>query len=377
MLYSTPFLDQRIREEKLRSYRTGSPFSLVLFNLFCLVSDNGRVRKKAIDWIVKLFDQETRETDIKGWWDRNTLAIILLDTVPQDVLLLVDKLVSKIQENDYALGRSNGKAPFEIFNFPNVQQPKREATDNGREEDSGGPENKSNQNSNKLNSLINVPHGNFSNGNNFKGLIKRCLDILLSVTGLIILSPLFLVCALLIKLDSPGPVLYRQTRVGKDAKRFTFLKFRSMSQNVNEEIHKNHVKNLINGRAGLSCDGRPAEKSYKLAEDNRVTQLGKFLRKTSIDELPQLINVLKGDMTLVGPRPHPVYEVEEYHLWQSHRLDIKPGITGLGQVYGRINTEYEDVYRLDIRYAKRPSLIMDLKILFKTIPVALSGRGAR
>jgi lipopolysaccharide/colanic/teichoic acid biosynthesis glycosyltransferase len=133
----------------------------------------------------------------------------------------------------------------------------------------------------------------------------------------------------------------------------------------------------MNGMAGLSNDGRSDESSYKLPKDDRVTRVGKFLRKTSIDELPQLINVLKGDMSLVGPRPHPVYEVEEYNLWHSHRLDVKSGITGLGQVYGRFNTGYEDVYRLDLRYLKRCSLILDLKILFKTIPVVLSRRGAR
>jgi lipopolysaccharide/colanic/teichoic acid biosynthesis glycosyltransferase len=133
----------------------------------------------------------------------------------------------------------------------------------------------------------------------------------------------------------------------------------------------------MNGMAGLSNDGRSDESSYKLPKDDRVTRVGKFLRKTSFDELPQLINVLKGDMTLVGPRPHPVYEVEEYNLWHNHRLDVKSGITGFGQVHGRFNTDYEDVYRLDIRYLKKRSLFADLEILLKTIPVVLLRRGAR
>ncbi|MFX0202197.1 MAG: sugar transferase, partial [Candidatus Hodarchaeota archaeon] len=145
---------------------------------------------------------------------------------------------------------------------------------------------------------------------------------------------------------------------------------------ADEAIHVNHVKNLMNGMAGLSSDGQFGESSYKLIGDERVTRFGRFLRKTSIDELPQLMNVLKGDMSLVGPRPHPVYEVEQYNLWHTHRLDITSGITGLGQVYGRLNTEYEDVYRFDLRYVKRPSLFLDLKILFKTIPAVLSRRGA-
>ena len=377
MLYSTPFLDQRIREEKLRSYRTGSPFSLVLFNLFFLVSDNGRGRKKAIDWIVKLFDQETRQTDIKGWWDKNTLAIILLDTVPQDVLLLVDKLVSKIQENDYALGRSNGKAPFEIFNFPNVQQPKREATDNGREEYSARPQDKSNQNGNKLNSLIKLPDGDFPNRNGIKGLIKRCLDILLSVMGLIILSPLFLLTALLIKLDSPGPVFFTQKRVGQGGRRFAFFKFRSMAIDADQAVHETYVTNLINGQHSKINHGTKAQPLYKMNEDPRVTALGHILRKTSLDELPQLFNILRGDMSLVGPRPPIAYEVEKYRLWHCGRVfEVKPGLTGLWQVSGRSQTSFDDMVRLDLKYVDHWSIWLDIKIILKTFRAVLSTAGA-
>jgi len=376
MLYSRPLLEQRIKEEKLRTYRKGSPFSLVLFNPFRLISNPCRSRKRAIDWIVKLLDQETRETDIKGWWDRSTLAIILPDTLPEDVLLLVDKLVSKIRENGYARTGSTEKAPFEIFNFPDIQPISGETRCNGREEDSERPENKSSKNYNKLDSLINLPEGSFSNGSNFKGLIKRCLDILFSVTGLIILSPLFLVCALMIKLDSPGPAIYKQTRVGKGGKCFTFFKFRTMYHNCDERIHENHIKNLVNHRAVLSCNGRFNESSYKLIEDDRITRVGNVLRKTSLDELPQLFNVLKGDMSLVGPRPHPVYEAALYNQWRRYRLDVKPGITGLAQVDGRYNREYEEVYRLDLQYSKNSSLLLDLKILLKTLLVVLSSRGA-
>jgi lipopolysaccharide/colanic/teichoic acid biosynthesis glycosyltransferase/GGDEF domain-containing protein len=381
MLYSRPFLEQRIKEEQFRTYRTGSPFSVVFLNPFRLFSDGYISRKKTIDLTVKLLDQETRETDIKGWWDRRTFAVLLLDTPGEKALLFIDKLVSKVQENSYGSVELIRKASFKIISFPNTGWPKSDGKDNkDKEEDLKGPKNYSNKDDHKINSLINVATSDFSTGNGVKKhqeYIKRCLDIVFSVAGLIILSPFLLVCALLIKLDSPGPVFYRQTRVSRGGKGFTFLKFRSMKQNVDEEIHVNHVKNLMNGMAGLSNDGRSDESSYKLPKDDRVTRVGKFLRKTSIDELPQLINVLKGDMSLVGPRPHPVYEVEEYNLWHSHRLDVKSGITGLGQVYGRFNTGYEDVYRLDLRYLKRCSLILDLKILFKTIPVVLSRRGAR
>lgn len=207
-------------------------------------------------------------------------------------------------------------------------------------------------------------------------IVKEILDIVGSTILLACLSPLFLICAILIKIDSPGPIFYKQTRIGKGGKPFTFLKFRSMHYRADEKIHEEHIKNLMNGKAGLSSTGNLSEKSYKLIKDKRVSRFGKFLRRTSIDELPQLINVLKGDMSLVGPRPHPPYEAELYNLWQSYRLNIKPGITGLGQIYGRFNKNYEDVYRLDVQYLKTASLLLDLKILFRTIFVVLSNRGA-
>jgi lipopolysaccharide/colanic/teichoic acid biosynthesis glycosyltransferase len=181
----------------------------------------------------------------------------------------------------------------------------------------------------------------------------------------------------LIKIDSPGPVFYRQKRMGKGGKTFSLLKFRSMHDAADEKVHMEHVKNLRIGKACLCKDGYSGESSYKLFNDRRISRLGKILRKTSIDELPQLINVLKGEMSLVGPRPHPIYEVGLYNLWERYRLYRKPGITGLGQVYGRYNKSYEDVYRLDLQYCKDASLLLDLKILIKTIGVVLSIRGAR
>ncbi len=379
MFYSRPLLEQRIREEQFRSYRTGSHCSVVLFNPFQLVSERYKSRKKAMNSLIKLLDQETRETDIKGWWDGNRVAVLLLDTSLENGSLFVDKLVSKIQENGLSRTGLIRKSSFEIFAFPNMHLINNASEDDKEGEHSNGPGNNLNQN------CLNVRSMELSNQGfpptdglrKYQKLMKRGLDIVLSVTGLIILSPLFALCALLIKLDSPGPVFYRQTRVGKGGRHFTFLKFRSMNHNVDEQTHKNHVKNLMNGVAGLSSDGRSSERSYKLLEDDRVTRVGKFLRKGSIDELPQLINVLKGDMSLVGPRPHPVYEAEQYDLWHSHRLDVTSGITGLGQVYGRFNTEYEDVYRMDLRYLKKRNLFLDLKILLKTFPAVLSRRGSR
>jgi len=379
MFYSRSLLEQRIKEEIFRTYRIGSPFSLVLFNPAKLMSASFKNKKKAIKKIIEFLDQETRETDIKGWWDKNKIAVLLLDTRPEDAALLVDKLLSRMQTYDRNLVKSVEEASFEILAFPNTRCLQPSVNDETEEKDSKISNQKSNQNFRKMDFSTIPPNDNSLIQCGFKKhqeLIKRCLDIIVSAAGLIILSPLFLLCAILIKLDSSGPVFYRQARVSKGGKCFTFLKFRSMQHNADEEIHKNHVKNLMDLIAGLSSDGPSGERSYKLTEDARVTRMGKFLRRTSIDELPQLINVLRGDMSLVGPRPHPIYEVEQYTYWHSHRLDVKPGITGLGQIYGRFNTEYADVYRLDLQYLKRPSLILDLHILLKTIPLVLSGRGA-
>jgi lipopolysaccharide/colanic/teichoic acid biosynthesis glycosyltransferase len=304
--------------------------------------------------------QEINEASIIGEWDKKTVGILLLDTSPESTFVLIDKLTSKIKAEGYKITESHGKEIFKVFTFQGAKQIKVS----------------NNENRNLPMNLRVRDLSTFHNLETHHELIKCILDILVSVILLIPLSPIFLLCAILIKIDSPGPIFYRQTRIGKGGKHFTFLKFRTMHENSDEKIHKDHVKQLMNGEAGLSSTGRPGEKSYKLTEDHRVSRLGRFLRKTSIDELPQLINVLKGDMTLVGPRPHPVYEVELYNLWHSYRLNIKPGVTGLGQVYGRFNTDYEDVYRLDLQYFKNASFILDLKILLKTIFIVFSGRGA-
>jgi exopolysaccharide biosynthesis polyprenyl glycosylphosphotransferase len=197
-------------------------------------------------------------------------------------------------------------------------------------------------------------------------VIKRIIDIVVSSLALILLSPLFLIVALAIKLTSPGPVLFKQERCGLNGRRFTFLKFRSMVQDAEQQkedlIHLNEMQGPV----------------FKITNDPRVTKVGKFLRKTSIDELPQLWNVLKGDMSLVGPRPPVPSEVEKYERWQRRRLSMRPGLTCFWQIRGRnqINS-FEEWMRLDLQYIDNWSLTLDWKILLKTIPVVLLGKGAR
>ncbi|NOZ27268.1 MAG: sugar transferase [Chloroflexi bacterium] len=204
-------------------------------------------------------------------------------------------------------------------------------------------------------------------------LTKRLLDIVLATALLVILSPLMLIIAIAIKLDSPGPVIYVQRRLGKNGRVFRFYKFRSMTADTDHTVaHREFVRTYINGNG--TGDHHHL---YKPASNGRcITRVGKILRRTSLDELPQLVNVLKGDMSLVGPRALPDYELEQYNDWHRRRLEVLPGITGLAQINGRSRLTFNEIVALDIQYIENRSLALDLWILLKTIPVVLSGKDA-
>jgi exopolysaccharide biosynthesis polyprenyl glycosylphosphotransferase len=205
--------------------------------------------------------------------------------------------------------------------------------------------------------------------------LKRALDVTTSGLLLAIISPLLLLIAALVKLKSPGPVFFRQQRVGEFGKPFMMLKFRTMHVNNDSAIHKEFVSQLIKGVVPTGGDSGNAQ--FKIVNDPRVTPIGRLLRKSSLDELPQLWNVLRGDMSLVGPRPPLSYEVEQYKPWHYRRvLEARPGITGLWQVSGRSRTNFDDMVRLDLRYAKNPSAWADIKILLATPKAVISGKGA-
>jgi len=202
--------------------------------------------------------------------------------------------------------------------------------------------------------------------------IKRVFDFLAALLLLIILAPVFATIALVIKLTSEGPVIFTQKRVGFNGKLFKFYKFRTMYNNNDEHIHKKYIQNLISGKYDSINNGSNDDPLFKLKNDPRITAIGRFLRKTSLDELPQLWNVLKGEMSLIGPRPPIPYEVEAYEPWHLRRVqEVKPGITGLWQVSGRNKLTFDDQVRLDIKYVKSWSFFLDLKILLKTIPVLI------
>lgn len=206
-------------------------------------------------------------------------------------------------------------------------------------------------------------------------VLKRAFDLIGSVALLLLLVPVFAVLAALVKLTSAGPVFFRQTRVGERGVPFTMLKFRTMHVNAEATIHQKFVSEFI--KAGGSAAASVKDGVFKIVNDPRVTGVGHVLRKTSLDELPQLWNVLRGDMSLVGPRPPLPYELEHYKPWHRRRvLEAKPGITGLWQVNGRSRTTFDDMVRLDLRYARSCSVWTDIKILLATPRAVISGKGA-
>lgn len=208
---------------------------------------------------------------------------------------------------------------------------------------------------------------------------KRAMDILGSLAALTLLSPVFLIIALAVKLTSRGPILFRQRRIGQHGRSFTFLKFRSMYVGNDASIHREYVKQLIAGKAEKQSSHGTGNGDgvYKLTKDPRITRVGAFLRKTSLDEIPQFLNVLRGEMSLVGPRPPVPYEVESYDFWHRRRvLEAKPGITGLWQVKGRSRVKFDDMVRLDLQYARSWSPWLDVKILLQTPGAMVIGEGA-
>jgi lipopolysaccharide/colanic/teichoic acid biosynthesis glycosyltransferase len=205
---------------------------------------------------------------------------------------------------------------------------------------------------------------------NVQTTARRLLDVLVASTALVLLTPVLALIALAIRVESRGPVIFRQRRLGQGLRPFTVLKFRTMRHEADAAPHRDYVHSLIDRPAA----GERGE-LYKLSVDNRITRVGRFLRSWSLDELPQLVNVLRGEMALVGPRPVIPYEVERYPERYLPRFTVKPGLTGLWQVSGRNERTYEEMVRFDIEYARHASLLLDLRILAKTLPVVFGRQG--
>lgn len=316
--------------------------------------------RQALEKVLLALSQSSRDTDTKGWYkEGSTIGVIFTELgVDADGRVVADALLTKVTKaltGTLTIGQINEiRLTFHVF-----------------------PENWDKEN--LANTTESSLYDDLLYENAPKRLpraAKRSMDIVVSSLALLFGLPLFAAIALAIKLTSRGPVLFRQQRLGQYGRKFNFLKFRSMCVNNDATIHREYVKRFIaDGNGSSQAPG--AHSTYKLTADPRVTSIGRFLRKTSLDELPQFLNVLWGDMSLVGPRPPVPYEVECYHVWHRTRLlAAKPGITGLWQVAGRSRVKFDDMVRMDLRYATSWSLWLDIKILLQTPVAVFTGNGA-
>jgi exopolysaccharide biosynthesis polyprenyl glycosylphosphotransferase len=344
-LRKSEFLN-RLRIEKRRVDRSHAPLSVVIFSL----QREGIETRNPVDEFLGCLNKNTRETDIKGWVDDNVIGFILPDTNKKGVQSFVKKISDENRYINYSI--ITGTYPDHLFQKLLT-------------EEEGNPD------------LFPVSFDESFESRKIQKTFKRIMDIVGSLVGLILCSPLMFITAIAVKVTSPGPALFKQSRLGKKGIRFPFYKFRSMEWNVDDQIHREYVTNLITGDLDKINQGDAERPLYKMKSDSRITAIGKIIRKTSIDELPQFVNVLKGEMSLVGPRPPLAYEVEKYKPWHLRRiLEVKPGITGLWQVDGRSTTSFDNMVRLDLRYAQNWSLWLDLKILMKTVRAVIRPKGA-
>jgi len=334
--------------ERRRAERSGTRFALMLVDMEELGS---KINAGTMEEIGRAIGSTMRETDVTGWYRNSAVLGVILTTLNGAGRQTLESVV--IERTRAILSRHSAAAGAEhvwisCHIFPDDENVARKPTDRKFSAGLNGDE----------------PEGR-------RTTLKRVVDVSGSVVALLLLSPVFFSIAALIKATSTGPVFFKQRRIGQAGKEFTFLKFRSMHVNNDPAIHQEYVRKLI------SQELTEADGTYKIKNDPRVTAIGRLLRKSSLDELPQFINVLKGDMSLVGPRPPIPYEFENYSLWHRRRiLEAKPGLTGVWQVSGRSRTTFDEMVRLDLRYARTCSLRSDLEILLATPAAVVSRRGA-
>jgi lipopolysaccharide/colanic/teichoic acid biosynthesis glycosyltransferase len=344
--------------ERKRTERSRKPFLLMLLDMGNRPQSDKNER--ALDKILSALSLSTRETDVTGWYKNNSVVGVMFTELgvddPNSALSTMMTRVSETLRSNLSAQQFN-QISLSFHLFPeewNHDIPQRPS-----------------------NPTLYPDLARRDSAKKFFCAIKRVMDIVGSALALLFFSPLLLAIALAIKLTSKGPVFFRQKRVGQYGEQFVFLKFRSMYVNNDSGVHKEYVQQLIAGRAQRHPANGNGNGVYKLTGDSRITRVGAFLRRTSLDELPQFLNVLKGEMSLVGPRPAIAYEVEAYDIWHRRRvLEARPGITGLWQVNGRSRVKFDDMVRLDLRYAKTWSPWMDLTILLRTPVAVVFGDGA-
>lgn len=344
--------------ERKRSERSGKPLLLMLLEAETLFRVGGA--DQIVNKILAALGSSTRETDVKGWYkDHSVLGIIFTELSAGERNSVRKALQAKVHASlsERLTHEEFSQIQISSYLFPEDWDNQRPAP--------------------PVNAKLYPDLMNKKDSKRLARFMKRTMDIVGSVLALVILSPLYLAISLAVKLSSAGPVLFRQERVGQHGVPFTFLKFRTMSLLGDPEIHKQYVKQFISGEIA-SCRTREAQPAvYKIRDDPRVTRIGRLLRRASFDELPQFWNVLRGEMSLVGPRPPIPYELESYDAWHKRRVfETKPGVTGLWQVSGRSRTSFDDMVRLDLRYARTWSLWLDIKILLETPRAVISGEGA-
>jgi len=344
--------------ERARTERSKTPFALLLLEA---VSHDGSERSgAALECILASLLSSSRSTDIIGWYkDGDIIGAIYTGLVGDDknsVLCTILDRVTATLRNELTFEQLN-QVRISFHYYP----------DDWKEDSPGRPSNP----------VLYPDLSSSEKGRRTMLATKRTIDIVGSSILLVVCGPFLLMIALAIKASSRGPVLFRQQRVGQNGRRFTLLKFRTMYVGNDHSVHKEYVRKLINNEAERELTNRNKECVYKLTSDSRVTRIGKILRRASLDELPQFLNVLWGEMSLVGPRPPIPYEVAAYQTWHRRRvLEVKPGITGLWQVTGRSRVKFDEMVRLDLRYATSWTPWLDFKILLRTPLAVIKGSGA-
>ena len=344
--------------ERRRAERSRKPFVLMLLDASAAVED--KTADRFMSRVAAVLLKSTRETDLVGWYENGVILGVIFTEISLEFKnpiteILHSKVVNALQDE---LSREvTASLVVTVHFFPE-----------SRERDGDKP-------------AGDVKFYPDLSGRGLKKrfplVVKRVMDMAGSALLLLFISPLLAVIALAIKLTSKGAVIFQQERLGQFGARFKCLKFRTMYTNNDPKIHQEYVQSFISGQSGGNNSGNANPPVYKLTNDSRVTPIGRFLRKTSLDELPQFWNVLRGEMSLVGPRPPVLYEFEVYDIWHRRRvLEVKPGVTGLWQVSGRSRTSFNDMVRLDLRYSQSWSIWLDLKILLATPGAVFSGNGA-
>ena len=345
-----------IARERRRTERSNQPFLLLLLDLGRQIPNesNGQL----LSQFSSVLSNAIRETDVIGWYIENAVIGVIFTEVIADAPSAISIMMKRITDTlrDSLSLQQFGQVGISFHFYPECWKWE---TQEKHGDTTLYPD------------LLDREQQQ-----RYLRIAKRAIDIIGSGAALLFLSPVFLITALLVKLSSKGPVIYRQQRLGQFGKTFELLKFRSMCVNNDPKIHQEFMKTVIAGKHdGKTPDGN--KPVYKMTNDPRITPIGRFLRKSSLDEIPQFFNVLKGDMSLVGPRPPLVYEFREYQIWHRRRvLETRPGITGLWQVKGRSRIRFDDMVRLDLEYVEKWSIWLDLQIMMKTPRAVLRGSDA-